>query len=124
MTVSNEVDKLPPALSVLEETFSLQLIEAGIKKDEYQREYVFDEVRKWRIDFYFWRIGTFVEFNGGTWMKKSGHNTAKGIQRDYEKSNAAQLAGFKYLQYTEKELNNRTAIETVKDLLANRLFAR
>jgi len=120
MTVANEVDKLPPAPSVLEETFVLQLFEAGIKKYEYQREYKFDDKRDWRIDFYFWSIDLFVEFNGGTWMKKSGHNSAKGIQRDYEKSNAAQLAGFKYLQYTEKELDNRTAIDTVKRLLEDK----
>jgi very-short-patch-repair endonuclease len=118
MTVSNEVDKLPPALSELEETFVLQLLEAGIS--DYEREYKFDENRDWRIDFYFRKAALFVEWNGGTWMKKSGHNTAKGIQRDYEKSNAAQLAGFTYLQFTEKELDNRVAIETVKKLLESK----
>jgi hypothetical protein len=115
MPIANAVDKLPKEESYLEESFVLQLLEAGIS--DYEREYKFDENRDWRIDFYFPKVALFVEWNGGTWMKKSGHNTAKGIQRDYEKSNAAQLAGFTYLQFTEKELDNRTAIETVKEYL-------
>jgi len=55
--------------------------------------------------------------NGGTWMQKSGHSTGKGIQRDYEKANAAQILGFMYLQYTMKELDNLEALDTVKRLL-------
>jgi hypothetical protein len=114
--IANEVDKLPKVLSELEETFNLQLFEAGIS--DFDREIELQEIdRKWRFDFFFPTIGAIVEINGGTWMQKSGHSTGKGIQRDYEKSNAAQLAGFKYLQFTGKEIDNRVAIDTVKRLL-------
>lgn len=92
-----------------EEVFAGQLKDAGIV---FVREYLFIPGRKYRADFAFNKI--IVEINGGTWMQKSGHSTAQGIQRDYQKSNAAQLAGFIYLQFTPDEVYNNVAIETIK----------
>ena len=114
MPIANEVDRLPKEESPLEIEFERQLIEEGIG---FEREFRFAPERRWRADFRILETNLLVEMNGGTWMKKSGHNTTKGIQRDYEKSNAAQLAGFVYLQFTERELDNRTAIETVKEFI-------
>lgn len=113
--IANEVDKLPKALSELEETFALQLQEAGIT--DYVREFKFDLNRNWRADFHILDTDYLIDLSGGIWMQKSGHNTAKGIQRDYEKSNAAQIAGFIYLQFTKKEIDNRVAIDTIKHAL-------
>jgi hypothetical protein len=98
-----------------EEVFAGQLKDAGIV---FVREYQFIPGRKFRADFAFNKI--IVEINGGTWMQKSGHSTAKGIQRDYEKSNAAQLAGFIYLQFIPDEVYNMIAIDTVKKLLESK----
>jgi len=111
--------KVPRQPSILEETFAQQLRANDIL---FTREYKFSQDRMWRVDF---RILTetggstniLVDLNGGTWMQKSGHSTGKGIARDYEKSNAAQLLGFMYLQYTMKELDNLEALDTVKRLL-------
>jgi len=99
-------------MSDLEELFAFQLTTAGIK---FEREFRFDETRKWRIDFLITGTNLLVEINGGTWMQKSGHSSAVGIQRDYEKSNAAQLAGYVYLQFTKKELDNLVALDTVRE---------
>jgi hypothetical protein len=101
-------------LSELEETFAFQLKTAGIN---FEREFQFDDTRKWRVDFRILGTMLLVEINGGTWMAKSGHNTAQGIQRDYEKSNAAQLLGYVYLQYTKAELDNLIALDTVRLLV-------
>jgi very-short-patch-repair endonuclease len=103
--------KIPKELSELEESFALQLKTSGI---EFEREFRFDRVRKWRVDFRILETFLLIEINGGTWMEKSGHSTAKGIQRDYEKSNAAQLLGYVYLQFTKKELDNLVALDTVR----------
>jgi homoaconitase/3-isopropylmalate dehydratase large subunit len=99
-------------ISELNETFAFQLKTAGI---EFEREFRFDDVRKWRVDFRITGTNLLVEMNGGTWMVKSGHSTAKGIQRDYEKSNAAQLSGYVYLQYTKTELDNLIALDAVRE---------
>lgn len=94
-----------------EEYFADQLRENGIT---FKREAKFCD-RQYRADFLIGKI--IVEINGGTWMRKSGHNTATGIQRDYEKSNTAQLAGFMYLQFIPDEVYNSVAINTLKQAL-------
>jgi len=114
--------KIPRELSELEETFALQLRSNFIV---YEREYKFYLGRDWRVDFRILEYtgkptNILVDMNGGTWMSKSGHNTGKGISRDYEKANAAQLLGFIYLQFTGKELDNLVALDTVKRLLKGR----
>lgn len=93
-----------------EEVFAGQLSDAGI---EFIREYKFDPTRKYKADFYLPKGNIIVEINGGTWMKKGGHSTGRGIQRDYKKSNAAQLLGYVYLQFTPAEVYDLTAIQTV-----------
>jgi hypothetical protein len=110
---------IPRELSELEETFALQLRSNFIV---FEREYKFYPSRNWRVDFLILEYtgkptNILVDMNGGTWMSKSGHNTGNGIARDYEKSNAAQLMGFIYLQFTGKELDNLVALDTIKRLL-------
>jgi len=99
-------------MSDLEDTFAFQLKTAGIEFEQQVKGLI--PGRQFVMDFFFCDAKLIVEINGGTWMKKSGHNTAQGIQRDYEKSNAAQLHGFTYLQYTKRELDNLTALDTVR----------
>ena len=98
-----------------EEVFAGQLTDNSIS---FKREAKFIKGRLYRADFLIDKV--IVEINGGTWMQKSGHSTAKGIQRDYEKSNAAQLAGFIYLQFIPDEVYNMIAIDTVKKLLESK----
>jgi len=102
---------MPKSVSELEDLFAFQLKTAGI---EFEQQVKFHPGRKFMADFFFRDAKLIVEINGGTWMRKSGHNTAQGIQRDYEKSNAAQLLGFTYLQYTKAELDNLIALDTVR----------
>jgi len=96
-----------------EEYLADQLRENGIT---FKREAKFCD-RLYRADFLIDKI--IIEINGGTWMQKSGHNTAKGIQRDYEKSNVAQLAGFMYLQFIPEEGYSGDAIKILKNAMEN-----
>lgn len=102
-------------MSELEERFAFQIRTYNLP--EPKRQYKFHASRKFLADFAWPEFRLIVEINGGTWMTKSGHNTGKGILRDYEKSNAAQLMGYTYLQFTGKELDDLTAVETVKEFI-------
>lgn len=81
-----------------------------------QTEYVFAPPRKFRADYCWPEAKVIVERNGGIW-KKGGHSSGGGILRDYEKSNLAQLAGYKYLQFTPRELESGSVLPTLKILL-------
>jgi len=101
-------------ISEAEELFAAQLDEHGIR---YLRQYKFHPERKFMADFCLVMRPVIVELNGGTWMRKSGHSTAKGIHRDYEKSNLAQLMGYVYLQYPTERVMDGSAIAEVCEYL-------
>jgi very-short-patch-repair endonuclease len=88
----------------------------GLKFPTPTREYRFDPVRKWRFDFAWPDQRVAVEIDGGIWTK-SGHSTGGGIMRDMEKSNAAQLDGWLVLRFTDKHLEDGSAIEQTKRAL-------
>ena len=64
------------------------------------REFEFDGTRKWRFDFAIFRRGlpfVAIEIHGGALGK--GRHTSSAAAADWEKINAAQLAGWLVLQY-------------------------
>ena len=65
-----------------------------------EEEYVFHPERRWKFDFAILSLKVAFEYEGGIFMPKSGHNTAKGIQRDCSKYNSAQQLGWKVLRFT------------------------
>lgn len=87
-----------------------------------QTEYHFAPPRKFAADYCWPDEKVIVERQGGVFMKtaKSGrgaHSLPTNILRDYEKSNLAQLMGFKYLQFTPRELESGSALPVLKILL-------
>ncbi len=58
------------------------------------------EGRRWRFDYYMPEIKTAIEYEGGIYMRRGGHNTAAGIHRDIEKYEAAQNQGIKVIRLT------------------------
>ena len=102
-------------MSELENTFAFQIKAVGLSDPK--RQYKFHGTRKFLADFAWPEYRIIVEVNGGTWMTKSGHNTGVGIHRDYEKSNCAQLMGYRYLQYTGKEVNDGSAIAEILEVI-------
>ena len=108
--------------------FLLLLASEDLPKPEL--EYRFALGRKYRAD-YCWprdelilqngewsrpRWGVIVEKQGGVWQK-GGHSSPLGIQRDWAKSNLAQLLGYTYLQYSPKQLLEASTIRVLKELL-------
>lgn len=101
--------------SELERAYLTQCRMYGLPEPE--REYKAIDGRKYKWDFYFRQNRLLVEIQGGIWLKMSGHNTGKGIERDAEKLNLATCAGFNVLQITAKTIKNGMAmIWTMKAL--------
>ena len=99
--------------SDLEDTFAFQLDALGI---DYVRQYRAIKGRKFAWDFAFPDERLLVEINGGTYTV-GAHSTGKGIARDYEKSNLAQLQGWRCLSFDGKAVRSGEAVEVVRKAL-------
>lgn len=68
-----------------------------------QTEFQFHATRKFKADYAWPDAMVILEVNGQIW-KKGGHSSGKGLLRDYEKSNLAQLDGWTYLTFTPQQV--------------------
>lgn len=75
-------------------------------------EYRFDPGRKWRFDFAWPHLWLAVEVEGVGW-KPGRHQRREGYAKDCDKYNAAALAGWCVLRFTQEQLYSGTAAETV-----------
>ena len=71
-----------------------------------ETEFIFNPDRKWRFDFAIPSIKVAVEFEGGIFLKNSGHNTARHYTKDAEKYNSAAIQGWRVLRFTAKNYKN------------------
>jgi len=101
-------------MSDLEHELLLQLRAVGLNP---KRQYQFHPQRKFRADFAWPEHRLIVEVMGSTWIPNTGHTSGRGIQRDYEKSNLAQLMGYTYLQFTRKDIEDGTALSTIEEVI-------
>jgi len=106
--------RTPRAPSKLEERFARDL--RALKVLEPQREYRFAPPRMWRIDFAWPDRKVAVEIEGGVWTN-GRHTRGSGFVADCEKYNAAVLAGWKVLRFTEGSVLDGSAVELVARLL-------
>ena len=100
--------------SDLEDALAFQLDALGLTG--YVREYQAIKGRKFRFDFCFTEQRLLIEVNGGTFTK-GAHSTGRGIARDYEKSNLAQLQGWCCLAFDGKAVRSGEAVEVVRKAL-------
>lgn len=105
---------LPGAPSQLEERFARDL--RAVKVPAPEREYRFAPPRMWRIDFAWPAQKVAVEIEGGVWTN-GRHTRGSGFVADCEKYNAATLAGWKVLRFTEGTVLDGSAVELVARLL-------
>ena len=84
--------------------------------DELRSEYTFLKGRKYRADFALPDYKILIEAQGGTWSTK-GHANGKSIQRDYEKVNAAQCAGWIILLFTGDDIQKGVVIDRINDAI-------
>mgnify|MGYP000897577193 CR=1 FL=1 len=73
---------------------------------EFQREYKFHPIRKWRFDFAIPSLKIAIEFEGGIFIN-GGHNRGIVFAANCEKYNEAQILGWKVFRYTVKDLEKR-----------------
>lgn len=98
--------------SQYEDLLAFQLAQSNIK---FERQYKFCPNRKWRADFYIRpmilaEVQGLVNLNVGL----SRHTTIKGYTLDCERNNEAQLLGYMLLQFTQQQVKNGLALETIK----------
>ena len=107
-------------MSKLEDAFAAQVAAAGLPAPT--RELVFAPPRKWRMDFAWPDRKVAVEVDGGTWIG-GRHSTGAGLDKDYEKHNAAALLGWTVLRFSTSMLRSGDAIRFVSTALTLRAAA-
>lgn len=70
-----------------------------------ETEYRFDDVNAWRFDFAWPKCKVAVEIEGGVFMRKGGHTSGKGYQKDCKKYNKAIELGWHVLRYTPQMMD-------------------
>lgn len=92
---------------------------------EYEREYIFNEKRNWRFDYFFHDERVAVEYEGGIFDKgKGGHTSISGIMRDVEKYNEASLQGILVIRTHAQTVANREAVRLIYRALERQRCAK
>ena len=102
--------KLTPAQILLQ----MHLKELGIPT---VHEYCFHPMHKWRFDLAcpFERLA--FEISGGNWT--GGHRRGKAQEDEYDKLNAAQLLGWRVMQFTNRQVLSGEAKAFIREHLSN-----
>ncbi len=82
-------------------------------------EYRFDPVRRWRFDLCFPEYLVFIEVQGGIFIR-GRHSRGAGMKKDWEKWNAATIAGWRGLWVEPKDLLSTEFMETIKKALGTK----
>ncbi len=78
-----------------------------------EREYRFDPVRHWRIDFAWPPFKLAVEVEGLTYAG-GRHQRIQGFEKDEEKYNALQLAGWTLLRFSSRAIRSAFAVRAIQ----------
>ena len=89
----------------LERQFDAIWVQGGGDPDFWEHSFKFDDERGWSIDRYNPEHKIGVEIHGGQFMKRSGHNNATGVQRDWEKANRCNELGITLFGLTTAMVN-------------------
>ena len=98
----------------LEDLLFLHIKASGLPEPEREKEFI--KGRKFRADFLWRKERVIAEVNGGT-FRRMAHSTGEGIHRDYEKGDLATLAGWRYLNFDRKMIEDGFAIECLRKVL-------
>ena len=113
-------------MSKFSDLLAKQIVEEGLPVP--LRDFRFHEVRKWELDVAWPDSFLVVEVQGGVWSKpgakrcphcgqlpRGAHGTGRGIERDIDKMNAAQLTGWDVLLVTPKMVLQGKGLALVKE---------
>lgn len=87
-----------------------------------ETEVVFARPRRWRADYLWAQQRVIVEREGGLFSRaraRLAHASPTSILRDMEKSNAAQLLGYRYLRYTPTQLDSGACLDDLRRVLTS-----
>ena len=103
------MNKIPKALSRGEEEFALH---CKIHQLSPEREYLFDETRKYRFDFAWPNLKVAVEIEGGTWSG-GRHTRGAGFTQDCKKYNLAAASEWLVFRFTTEMVQSGEAIDVM-----------
>ena len=81
----------------------------------YNKEFYFHPLRKWRSDFYLPDFNTLIEYEGGT-FGFGRHNQPLGYSKDCGKYNETQKLRYSLLRYTADMIKGDNIYRIVKDI--------
>jgi len=102
-------------MSIGEETLSIHL---KANRLEFEREYRFHPVRKWRFDFADPQRKIAVEVEGGIFTN-GRHSRGSGMRSDMEKYNAATMLGWRVLRFFSDDVKSGKAINTIMQMIGS-----
>lgn len=79
-------------------------------------EHRFDPSRRWRLDFAWPKFKVALEVQGGIWTR-GRHTQGAALLNEWEKLNAAAMAGWRVLFVQPVDLNRATTIFMLKQIL-------
>jgi very-short-patch-repair endonuclease len=79
--------------------------------------------RRFRYDYVHFEAKVAIEINGQIW-RKGGHSSGKGLKRDYEKSNLAQLLGYCVFQLSEDMIEESWLNKIATKILENAALSK
>lgn len=85
-----------------------------------QSEYKFHPIRRFRLDFADPETKVGVEINGGIWMAKSGHNSGRGLQADYQKACEAMGLGWAIFPLSADMIEDNHWIDLIAQTILDR----
>lgn len=85
---------------------------------EFQQEFEFHQVRKWRADFHLVGRKILVEVEGGIWSG-GRHTRGKGYIGDMEKYNAAVMLGYQVIRFSTDQVKSGHAIEQIEKMVGD-----
>lgn len=98
-------------MSQLEESLLEQISKALLAPPQTQHK--FHPSRKWLFDFAWPEYMLACEVQGGTFIR-GAHSRGKSMQKDMEKLNAAQNAGWRVIQVDTEMVRDGRALEIIK----------
>jgi hypothetical protein len=109
--------------SAAELLLAAQLEQAGIP---FEAEYRFAPPRKWKADFALWdfpanrrhniEADILIEVDGATWTM-GRHNHPTSIAKEYERTAAAAINGYRMIRCTTEQVNDGTCLLWIKAAL-------
>jgi hypothetical protein len=88
--------------------------DAGLPEPEF--EWRFHPTRKWRWDICWPGYKVSLEVDGGIWIR-GGHNRGAQMKKDWEKSNTAQLLGWRVFKCEPRDLTTMDTADMIRAAL-------